>query len=667
MVFPRVIYGLVSLCLLSHVASSQTNSSQALNPQLTNLVPNGAGPALYYNGSGPVPPYNQTSPEPEPLPPFSTAQIEDLIFQDIVAISQQNSTFKKKCAKCVASVEVMHLAALTQPVATVTNLLIRACNTFKFSISAATCESEFGGVGHLGPYWAQLLAQMSLATGDMHAFCHYRYKVCDTPPVIEIDESAWFGPQPANKTTAPPPSGKTVNVLHLSDWHLDSRYDIGSEANCSQSMCCRPYSTNKDYKTDAMNPAVPASRFGYFECDAPADLTLSVFDAMPQLVNMSTIAFSIFTGDIVSHDNDDQLSRAYVEYEENATYATFKAGLGKIPIYPTLGNHDSLPVAYNTPNNIRGDGKANAMSWNYELLSSLWQQDGWVDGAAASYASKHYGAYAMTTPQGLKIISINTDFWYKDNVFNFYNFTNPDNSGVLQFLIDELSASEQADQRVWIIGHVLSGYDGTNPLPNPTALFYSIVRRFSPATIAGLFWGHTHEDQLMIYYDYASSSLTGSPATRNTTDVDYNQPLSVGFIGPSVTPLTGLNAGWRLYEVDAATFEVTNMETYIANISDSSSWGSAPEWKLEYDARKTYDAHSAWPASAPLNASFWHGVTEKMLQHPELVETYNLLETKSSVLTQDCSSKDCVSQKVCYIRSGSAALGKACPTKKGPD
>jgi len=30
--------------------------------------------------------------------------------------------------------------------------------------------------------------------------------------------------------------------------------------------------------------------------------------------------FAIFTGDIVSHDNDDQLSRAYIEYEETVTY-----------------------------------------------------------------------------------------------------------------------------------------------------------------------------------------------------------------------------------------------------------------------------------------------------------------------------------------------------------
>jgi len=102
----------------------------------------------------------------------------------------------------------------------------------------------------------------------------------------------------------------------------------------------------------------------------------------------------------------------------------------------------------NTPNNIRSDGGPNAFSWNYELVSGLWQSFGWINQSTASYASTHYGAYAYTTPQGLKIVSLNTDFWYVGNIFNFYNFTNPDQSGILAFLISELEASEKIGQRV---------------------------------------------------------------------------------------------------------------------------------------------------------------------------------------------------------------------------
>ncbi|TEY74299.1 hypothetical protein BOTCAL_0074g00300 [Botryotinia calthae] len=503
---------LTALSLLSvttahkgHKRRSVPSSPQALNKTLTNTIPNAAGgPALYYNGTGPVPSYNETSPVPVPLPTLSKQEIEDSIFNEIQAIVNGNG-LTTDCAKCIAGTEVMHLAAIMQPVETIVNLLIRACETFPKvydSIYAETCHEEYSGIGGTGPYLAQLFAKMSMATGDMQGYCFYVWDTCTLPATIPIDESAYFKPKPANKTTAPSPSNQTIDVLHLSDWHLDSRYDIGSEANCSQYMCCRPYSTNTDLDTTSDNPSTPASRFGHFYCDSPPDLALSAFSTMDQFINRSDVAFTIFTGDIVSHDNDDQISQAYVEYEETVTYQTFKAQMKNSPIYATLGNHDSLPEALNTPNLINNStGQSNVFSWNYNLLSSLWLKNGWIDSEAAQYASNHYGAYATVTSQGLKIISINTDFWYTANIFNFFNMTNPDTSGILTFLANELQKSEDIDQRVWIIGHVLPGYDGTNALPNPTALFYSIVARFSPSTIAGIFFGHTHEDQLMIYYD----------------------------------------------------------------------------------------------------------------------------------------------------------------------
>lgn len=413
------------------------------------------------------------------------------------------------------------------------------------------------------------------------------------------------------------------------------------------------------------NPRVPASRFGSLYCDSPADLALSSFTTMDQFFNKSEVSFAIFTGDIVSHDNDDQLSRAYVEFEEKVTYEVFKAQMGNVPIYATLGNHDSLPEAYNTPNNINGaasSGQDNILSWNYDLLSSMWKTDGWINSAEANYASNHYGGYAHTTAQGLRIISINTDFWYTGNLFNYFNFTNPDQSGTLTWLAQELAACEKAGQRAWIIGHVLSGYDGTQALPNPSALFQSIVNRFSPATIAGVFFGHTHEDQIQIFYDYAASSLKGS--LRNTTDVDYTKPLQVGYIGPSITPLSGNNAGYQLLQVDAKTFNVMGVQTYFANVSESLTWDT-PVWKFEYDTRSTYNTFG-WPDSAPLNATFFDELASAMLKNQTLVELFNLYETKSSAVTKNCTSFACAQQKVCYIRSGSAEIGLACPQTDGP-
>jgi sphingomyelin phosphodiesterase len=282
--------------------------------------------------------------------------------------------------------------------------------------------------------------------------------------------------------------------------------------------------------TTSANASVPASRFGSFDCDTPADLALSVFYNMDQFVNKSDIAFAIFTGDIVSHDNDNQISRAYVEYEEKIAFQTFKAQMNGKPVYATLGNHDSLPQGLATQNSIDNSskGRPNEFSWNYDLIAEMWQSDGWISKTAAQQARTHYGAYATVTPHGLKIISINPNFWYTsiyaDNLFNYWNMTNPDQSGMLAFLAGELQASDDIDQRVWIIGHVPSGYDGVSALPNPTSLFYSIVARFSPSTIAAIFFGHTHDDQMLIYYDFAVNSTivdSSGSVLRNTSLVDY--------------------------------------------------------------------------------------------------------------------------------------------------
>jgi len=72
------------------------------------------------------------------------------------------------------------------------------------------------------------------------------------------------------------------------------------------------------------------------------------------------------------------------------------------------------------------------------------------------------------------------------NYFNYINASHPDTSGMMRFLADELQSAEDAGDRgkcamhlelsevnvniAWIIGHVPSGWDGTNGLLNPTNL-----------------------------------------------------------------------------------------------------------------------------------------------------------------------------------------------------
>jgi len=228
---------------------------------------------------------------------------------------------------------------------------------------------------------------------------------------------------------------------------------------------------------------------------------------------------------------------------------------------------------------------------------------------------------------------------------------------MMRFLTDELQDAEDAGDRVWIIGHVLSGWDGSNSLMNPTNLFYQIVDRFSPHVIANIFWGHAHEDQVSIFY------------TNNATVMNTDTAQTLSWIGPSVTPLTNLNTGFRVYEVDSTTFEVLDAYTYIAAVDTFSALDDqiqyGPTFELEYSTRETYGANIPWSNNDPLNATWWQLLTEQMAVNSTLVEIFNTYQGKSSILTPPCTG-ECVSARICYIRSGSASIAREnCPQGYG--
>lgn len=347
------------------------------------------------------------------------------------------------------------------------------------------------------------------------------------------------------------------------------------------------------------------------------------------------LGWTIYTGDLVSHDPQTQLNRAYTEYAETSVYNyLFKKYLTR-PVFPVLGNHDTNPEAIDAPHSLPGP-LGQQMSWNYDHVAALWKHEDWLDDAAENQARVHYGAYSIKNHYGLRIITFNSDFWYKSNFLNFINTSNPDVSGTFKFVIDELQAAEDAGERVWLFAHVLSGWDGSNPMPNPSNLFYQIVERYSPHVIANIFFGHTHEDQSMIYY------------ANNGTKQSLDTALNNGWIGPSVTPLTNLNSGFRMYEVDTGSFDIYEAYTWYTDVHTFSNMTrQGPTFELEYSTRETYGGAAGWPQDAPLNATFWHAVTEAMEKDHSLVSKQNTLTGKSSIKSPNCTNAACAEARIC--------------------
>lgn len=217
---------------------------------------------------------------------------------------------------------------------------------------------------------------------------------------------------------------------------------------------------------------------------------------------------------------------------------------------------------------------------------------------------------------------------------------------------DELQAAEDAGLPVWIIGHVLSGWSGTNGLPAQTDLFYQMVDRYAPHVIRNIFFAHTHEDQFSIFYK------------NNGTNMTADNAVATAWIAPSITPLTSLNSGFREYLVDTGSWDVIDAFTYITNVSANVALDSqdmvGPTFQLEYSTRDAYGGNLSWPSNAPLNATFWHKFTEQLEHDPDLLSKFHTYQSKSSVKNWNCTNPTCQEAQVCYMRSGSTPLGQQC-------
>ncbi|KAI9511897.1 Metallo-dependent phosphatase [Russula earlei] len=455
----------------------------------------------------------------------------------------------------------------------------------QYSLSSA-CQTTYGATSY-GPVLTQVLANADVQGYDGQMICqNFIASSCPLPSTPPLNLTGWFSrPKPDPLPPAKQPSGQRLKVLHVSDFHLD--------------------------------PLIRHTRS-----------QAAILQAIPVLTGTADTGFAwtLFTGDLVAHDPGNQMSRDLVMYTETVVYDLLKRTLGSGPVYATLGNHDSYTMMLLSS---LGGALAKQFSWsvfpvclsfikwkieniryrNYDHVASLWKLERWLPQSVVAQARTHYAAYSVQRTDGLRVISLNTDLWYRGNYFNYINLSIPDTSGMLRFLTDELQDAEDVGDRVWIIGHVPTGWDGSNPLEAPSNLFYQIVDRFSPHVIANIFFGHDHEDQFSIFY------------ANNGTEQNAQTALTTSWLGPSITPLRNLNSGFRVYEVDSATFDVVDAHTWRSDVNSFPGLDGqtefGPSYVYEYSTRAAYGTNINWDANAPLNATWWHLVTEEMEKNIE--------------------------------------------------
>lgn len=429
--------------------------------------------------------------------------------------------------------------------------------------------------------------------------------------------------KPSNNTRPSPSGLAPISVVHISDIHVDLSYETGAHANCTKNICCRPYTT-----ADAPgNNDDPAGPFGNTKCDSPLSLEQSLYEAIGGLVPDS--AFTIFTGDVVEGAvwlvNQNEVTNDLTD-----AFSRMRSNLNLV--YPVVGNHDVAPVNSFPPSSVSTDISS---QWVYDTLSSNWTS--WLGSAAQSVTN--YGAYSVLHPNSnLRIISFNTNLYYKENFWLYETDMETDPSGQLAWLVSELSAAESSGERVWLMGHMPMGsgdalHDGSN-------YFSQIVNRYSD-TIAALFFGHTHKDEFEISYsDYSAQTAANA--------------VAMSYIAPALTPTSG-NPTFRVYSVDPVTFGILDYTVYYANISDP-EYQNGPRWEKYYSAKEVYgplvsDDIASDPA-AELTPAFWHNVTVAFEKDDDTFQAY--VARKSRGCFPGTCTGGCKTSEICQLRAGEA-------------
>ncbi|KAI0034863.1 sphingomyelin phosphodiesterase [Vararia minispora EC-137] len=469
-----------------------------------------------------------------------------------------------------------------------------------------------------GPSVANALRVMDPLGATATKFCFALFGLCNQPSVTPFNVS-FPTPTPPTPAVFQSTGGTPFQVVHFSDVHIDRNYTVGSNANCTKPICCRDFADSPANTTD------PAGPFGNHQCDAPPDLGSSMIQAIDSLA--ADARFAILTGDVVAHDT-------WLVNEGEATIdlqdwtADMAAGL-KTTVYPALGNHDTAPVN-SFPRNVTSTEN---VQWVFDLSSDGWER--WIGNSAADQVRHDSGSYAAQVPgTNLTVISLNTNFWYIDNLMLYdSNEQIADPNNILAFMVQSLQAVESAGGRAWIIGHIPPGL--SDVFHDQSNYYDQVLQRYKN-TIAGQFFGHTHVDQFQVAYsDYAN---------RNAQTAD-----GFAWIMPSLTPTSG-HPSFRVYDVDPDTYEIMDAHTFIANMSDP-NFQTNPTWELFYSARETYGSLLATPPSATesLNATFWHQVTDVFELDTNAFQAYFARRTRDfDVGSCDAS---CQTTTICDLRA----------------
>mmetsp|Transcript_7707 Transcript_7707/g.19458 ORF Transcript_7707/g.19458 Transcript_7707/m.19458 type:complete len:608 (-) Transcript_7707:1788-3611(-) len=430
-------------------------------------------------------------------------------------------------------------------------------------------------------------------------------------------------PKPPVNPYPPVSEDNKIYVLHITDVHVDELYTEGLDTACGEPICCRP--PNKPGK-----PGSQAGKWGDYNCDSPTILYENMLDFIAANFQKK-LAYAVFTGDVPAHNVWDIDRKQELDTIDIVT-KQFHKRLPGLQLFPAVGNHEAVPVNEFVTRDIKGEFD---MGWLYDRLALRWST--WLPEEAVNQ-TRFAGYYSALTPDGVRMISLNTnlgcndqDWWLK---IPSAETADPDN--MMHWFEETLDKAEQAGEMVYIVQHI-KGEPGCGA--DYWRNYWNILHRYENIILAN-FAGHTHDDRFAVTYapDADGAAL---------------RPMLATWFAGSVTPDANENPGFRIWEIDAKTKGIIDYQQWALNLTDANLTGE-PKWYLEYTARSGYGLPDMSPAS-------WAKLTQQIAGSTGTADLYNLRKGKQ--FPQPACDAKCAYETSCETVIAPADFaGDACKT-----
>ncbi len=369
-----------------------------------------------------------------------------------------------------------------------------------------------------------------------------------------------------------------ITILSVTDIHFSPFHDSLTVKQLIQA----PY-----VQWDTVFSQIEDNKIAVYDEETTPGLLELLLESMGK--QKEKISAVIFTGDILAHDfNDlfyqysgDTLEKAKNNFiDKTMGYVSLKLRqtFPSAPIYFSLGNNDSYEGDYKiVDEGIFLQNTTNLFYKNFiDPEADTINDKGGEDGFYTTYPAHGYYNQKFPVIKNCRIIGLNTIFFSVK-----YSEASPGKEE-LDWLEQQLLASEQAGEKVWVLLHIPPGinvYSSQEKSTQQTTrvlLFWQqpynqryleLVQRYHK-TIVTSFAGHTHMDDFRLIYDQ---------------DTLNKVPLGFIHISPSVSPVFGNNPSFQIIEVNKNTGSITETTTYYADIKEDRL-----DFIKEYEYTSTY-------------------------------------------------------------------------------